>query len=67
MHPRLSSGLGCFLTKRGNAFNSMLKGVIFQELHATGADIMQLISFVHVFYAFEYLLIYNHYNHEGKC
>ncbi len=67
MHLRLSFGLGCFLTKRENAFNSMSKGVIFQELHAIGADIIQFISFVHIFYAFESLLIYNHYNHEDKC
>jgi hypothetical protein len=45
----------------------MSKEVIFQELHAASGDIIQLISFVHAFYAFESLLFYNHYNHEGRC
>jgi hypothetical protein len=45
----------------------MLEGVIFQKLHATSGDIIQFISFVHAFYAFEFLLFYNHYIHEGRC
>jgi hypothetical protein len=35
-----------------NAFNLVLKGVIFQEFRAAGGDIMQLIHFVHAIYAF---------------
>jgi hypothetical protein len=48
-----------------NAFNSMSKGVIFQKLHATNGNIMQLIPFVHAFYAFESPLFYSHHNHES--
>jgi hypothetical protein len=38
----------------------MLKGVKFQEFHATCEDITQLIPFVCAFYAFEFPLFYNH-------
>jgi hypothetical protein len=43
----------------------MSKGVIFQELRATGEDIIQLVPFVHTFYAFESLMFYSHRNREG--
>jgi hypothetical protein len=46
-----------------NAFNLMSIGVIFQELHVASGDIIQLIPFVHAFYAFESPLFYNHRNH----
>jgi len=49
-----------------NVFNSVSKEVIFQELHAIGEDIIQLIPFVHAFYAFEFPMFYNHCNHEGE-
>jgi len=45
-----------------NAFNSMSRGVIFQELQVASGNIMQLIPFVHAFYAFEFPLFYNHHN-----
>ncbi len=45
----------------------MSKGVIFQEPHVVGGDIIQLITFVCAFYAFKSTLFYNHYNHEGRC
>jgi hypothetical protein len=48
-----------------NAFNSLLKGVIFQELCVTSKDITQLIPFVCAFYAFEFLLFYKHHNRES--
>jgi hypothetical protein len=48
-----------------NAFNSMLKGVIFQKLCATSGDIIKLIPFVHEFYAIKSPLFYSHYNCEG--
>jgi hypothetical protein len=48
-----------------NAFNSMLRRVIFQSFCATSGDIIQLIPFVHTFYAFESPLFYNHCNREG--
>jgi hypothetical protein len=48
-----------------NTFNSMSRRVIFQELCAASKDIIQLIPFVHAFYAFKSILFYNHYNHEG--
>jgi len=48
-----------------NVFNSVLRGVIFQELHAASGDIIQLIPFVRVFYVFESPLFYNHHNHEN--
>jgi hypothetical protein len=48
-----------------NMFNSMLRGVIFQKLCVIDEDIIQLIPFVHAFYAFEYHLFYNYYNCEG--
>jgi len=41
------------------------KGVIFQELCAIGGDIMQLITFVCAFYAFDSPMFFNHHNHEG--
>jgi hypothetical protein len=46
---------------------SIPKMVIFQELYAINKDIIQLIPFVHAFYAFEspMLYFYNHYNHEN--
>jgi hypothetical protein len=49
-----------------NAFNLVSKGVIFQELCAIGGNIIQLIPFVHAFYAFEFPLFYSHHNHEGN-
>jgi len=42
------------------------RGIIFQELFATSGDIIQLILYVHVFYAFESLMFYSHYNREGN-
>jgi hypothetical protein len=48
-----------------NAFNSVSKRVIFQKLRVTNGDIMQLIPFVHAFYAFESPLFYSHHNREG--
>jgi hypothetical protein len=48
-----------------NAFNLMLRGVIFQKLCATNGDIIQFIPFVHTFYAFESPLFYSHHNREG--
>ncbi len=48
-----------------NVFNLMLRGVILQKLRAIGGDIIQLIPFVHAFYAFESLMFYNHRNREG--
>jgi hypothetical protein len=47
-----------------NAFNLVLRGVIFQELRVLGGDIIQIIPFVHAFYAFEFPLFYNHHNRE---
>jgi hypothetical protein len=48
-----------------NAFNLVLRGVIFQEFRVAYGDIMQLIPFVHAFYAFEFPLFYSHHNHEN--
>ncbi len=48
-----------------NAFNSVSKRVIFQELHVVNGDIIQLIPFVCAFYAFEFPLFYNHHNRES--
>jgi hypothetical protein len=48
-----------------NAFNSVLRGVTFQEFRAAGGEIIYLIPFIHAFYAFESLLFYNHRNYEG--
>jgi hypothetical protein len=48
-----------------NAFNLVLRRVIFQEFHATGRDIIWFIPFVHAFYAFESLLFYSHHNYGG--
>jgi hypothetical protein len=49
-----------------NTFNSVSKKVIFQELRVAGIDIMQFISFVRAFYAFESPLFYSHRNYEGN-
>ncbi len=48
-----------------NVFNLVLKRAIFQELHATGGDIIQFIPFVCAFYAYESPLFYCHRNCEG--
>jgi hypothetical protein len=48
-----------------DVFNLVSKGVIFQEIHVAGVDIIQLIPFVHAFYAFKSLLFYSHHNHES--
>jgi hypothetical protein len=48
-----------------NAFNSMSRGVIFQELHVEGGDIIQLIPFVHAFYTLKSPLFYSHNNRDG--
>jgi hypothetical protein len=48
-----------------NAFNSMSRKGHILKTSCTGEDIIQFIPFVRVFYAFEYLLFYSHYNHEG--
>jgi hypothetical protein len=47
------------------AFNLVSRRVIFQKLHATGGDIIQLIPFVCEFYAFVFPLFYSHHNREG--
>jgi hypothetical protein len=44
-----------------NTFNSMSRGVIFQELHTTGGDIIQFIFFIH---AFESPLFYSYHNYD---
>ncbi len=49
-----------------NAFNLVSKEVIFQEIHAIGEDIIQLIPFVRAFYAFESPMFYNHCKREGE-
>jgi hypothetical protein len=48
-----------------NTFNSMSRRVIFQKLRATCGDIIQLIHFVHAFYAFKSPLFYSHHNRES--
>jgi len=57
--------LSCSLVRHRKCFNSVSKKVIFQKLRATCGDIVQLIPFVHAFYAFKSPLFYNHHNHEG--
>ncbi len=61
--------LGCsYKLDVANVFNLVLRRVIFQELCVASGGIMQLIPFIrafYAFYAFEYLLFYNHHNHEG--
>jgi hypothetical protein len=47
-----------------NTFNLVSRGVIFQEFHAIGGDIIQLIPFVYAFYAFESPLFNSHRNRE---
>jgi hypothetical protein len=49
-----------------NAFNSVSRGVIFQELHVEGGDIIQFIPFVLTLYAFESPMFYNHHTHDGN-
>ncbi len=44
----------------------MLKGVIFQKLCTKIGDMIQLIPFVHAFYAFESPLFYSHHNCESE-
>jgi hypothetical protein len=40
--------------------------VIFKKLHTTSDDIVQLFFLVCAFYAFEYLMFYNHHNHDDN-
>jgi hypothetical protein len=49
-----------------NTFNSMLRKVIFQELHVIGGNIMQPIPFDRAFNAFESPIFYNHRNCGGN-
>jgi hypothetical protein len=65
MHPKPSPWLCCSLTKVANAFNSLLREVVFQELHVIGGDIIQPIPFVCAFYALKSPLFYSHYNCES--
>jgi hypothetical protein len=44
----------------------MSKRVIFLKLYATNGDVIQFIPLVHAFYAFKFLLFYNHHNHESN-
>jgi hypothetical protein len=46
-------------------FNLVLRRVIFQEFRVTCGDIIQLIFFDRAFYAFKFLLFYNHYSCES--
>jgi hypothetical protein len=46
-----------------NVFNLLSQ---FQKNCIVGGNIIQLISFVHVFYAFESLMFYSYYNQEGN-
>ncbi len=48
-----------------NVFDLVSKGVIFQEFHALGGKIIQLIPFVRAFYEFESPLFYCHHNYVG--
>jgi hypothetical protein len=48
-----------------NVFNSVLRGVKFQEFLIACGDIIQFIQSVPTFYAFEFPLFYSHHNHEG--
>jgi len=43
----------------------MSRGLIFQKLCVASEDIIQLHPLCFAFYAFEYLLFYNHRNHES--
>ncbi len=65
MHLKPLPQLGYFPTKRGKhvAFDGN-KGHISKTL-CTKWNIMQLIPFVHAFYAFEYPLFYNIHNRES--
>jgi hypothetical protein len=44
----------------------MSRGIIFQKLRVVGGDIIQLIPFVHAFYAFESSMFYSHCNRDGN-
>jgi hypothetical protein len=48
-----------------NAFNSMSKGVIFQELHAASGDIIQFIPFICALYAFKSHFFCSYRNREN--
>jgi hypothetical protein len=48
-----------------NAFNSMLRWIIFQKDYVTNGNIIQFIPFVHTSCAFESPLFYSPHNHEG--
>jgi hypothetical protein len=48
-----------------NAFNLMLRGVVFQKLRVTNGDIILFIPFVCAFYVIECPLCYIHYDCEG--
>ncbi len=65
MHLRPSPRQGCFPTRHGKHFQFGVKKGHISKLGATSGDIIQLIPFVHAFYAFESPMFYNHHNHEG--
>ncbi len=54
-----------FQSNMANTFNMVSKEVIFQKLCLVAGDIMQLIPFLRAFYAFEFPLFCDHFNHEG--
>jgi len=48
-----------------NAFNIVSHVVIFQKLCAANGQLSQLIHFVHLFYAPQLLLFFNHHYIQG--
>jgi len=66
LHFGTSLWLNCSIINVANTFNSVSKGVIFQEIYAIGEDIIQLIPFVCAFYTFEFPMFYRHHNRDGN-
>jgi hypothetical protein len=65
VHPRPLPQLGCSPVEHGKHIQFGVKKGHISKNCVVGGDIMQLSPFVRAFYAFEFPLFYNHYNHEG--
>jgi hypothetical protein len=65
MHFEFSTQLGYFLINHSKCLQFGVKRGHIQKLFVANANIIQFMTFVCAFYAFEFSLFYNHCNHDG--
>ncbi len=66
MHFRPSPQLGLLSNWTWQMSSIRCQERSYSRTSCIGEDIIQFIPFVHTFYALEFLLFCNHYNHEGN-